>query len=62
MYIIVYIYLNALLVVFTSHLLCHICMFVVLTAVETGQSRPLSTSVTSQGIPQLMDTSPTVCT
>ena len=49
-----------LLVVFTSIALLH--LFVVVIVLETGRSPSLSTSVTSQGIPQQMDTSPMVCT
>ena len=49
-------YINVLLVVFTSHL------FVVIIAIGTRQSRSLSSSATPQGIPQQMDTSPMVCT
>ena len=37
----------------------HLC--VVLIVIETGQSLSLSSSATSQGIPQQTDTSPMVC-
>ena len=37
-------------------------LHVVLIVIETGQSLSLSTSDTSQGIPQQMDSSPMVCT